>query len=236
MLPLWRLATDNGCYLHKKGLSYLKMKLILLGAPGAGKGTQADILSQKLSIPTISTGNILRTALKNGSRIGLVAKSYMESGGLVPDNVIMEIVKERLSEPDCLNGYILDGIPRTIGQAQALNDNMIEINTVLLIEISDAEIEDRMTGRRTCPDCSATYHVRTKPPIRDNTCDHCGKWLVIRKDDNPETVKNRLKSYHQETEPLIKFYKSTSNFIAVENQPTIGATTLVIHKTLGIAD
>lgn len=210
------------------------MKLILLGAPGAGKGTQADIVSRKLNIPTISTGNILRAAVKNGTPIGLVAKSYMESGGLVPDEVIIGIVRERLNEPDCKNGYILDGMPRTIGQAQALEDAGVVIDTVLVIEISDAEIESRMTGRRTCNQCSATYHVLTNPPKTENVCDACGAELVIRKDDEPETVRNRLRVYHQETEPLIDFYKSRGKLKSVDNQPTIEATTEVIFKALGI--
>lgn len=210
------------------------MKLILLGAPGAGKGTQADIVSRKLNIPTISTGNILRAAVKNGTPIGLVAKSYMESGGLVPDDVIIGIVRERLSEPDCKNGYILDGMPRTIGQAKALEDAGVAIDTVLVIDISDAEIESRMTGRRTCGQCSATYHVLTNPPKSENVCDACGAELVIRKDDQPETVRNRLHVYHQETEPLIEFYKSRGKLKSVDNQPTIDATTEVIFKALGI--
>lgn len=210
------------------------MKLILLGAPGAGKGTQADIVSRKLNIPTISTGNILRAAVKSGTPIGLVAKSYMESGGLVPDEVIIGIVRERLNEPDCKNGYILDGMPRTIGQAQALEDAGVVIDTVLVIEISDAEIESRMTGRRTCNQCSATYHVLTNPPKTENVCDACGAELVIRKDDEPETVRNRLRVYHQETEPLIDFYKSRGKLKSVDNQPTIEATTEVIFKALGI--
>ncbi|SHH88141.1 Adenylate kinase [Sporobacter termitidis DSM 10068] len=212
------------------------MKLILLGAPGAGKGTQANILSQKLGIPTISTGNILRTAVKNETPTGLIAKSYMESGGLVPDNVIMGVVNERLSEPDCLNGYILDGIPRTIDQAKALEDDGVDIDTALLIEISDAEIEARMTGRRTCPVCSTTYHIRSNPPKDSNICDICGSELTIRKDDEPETVKNRLRVYHQQTEPLIEFYKSRSKLKTVDNQPTIEATTEAINKIISIPD
>lgn len=210
------------------------MKLILLGAPGAGKGTQAEIISKKLSIPTISTGNILRAAVKNGTPIGLKAKSYMESGGLVPDEVIIGIVKERLAEPDCKNGYILDGMPRTLGQAKALEDVGVEIDVALVIEISDAEIEARMTGRRTCVNCGATYHVVTAPPKKAGVCDACGGELTVRKDDEPETVKNRLKVYHSETEPLIDFYKSRGKLKTVDNQPSIEATTGVIFKALGI--
>ncbi|UOO37847.1 adenylate kinase [Oscillospiraceae bacterium CM] len=210
------------------------MKLILLGAPGAGKGTQADIISKKLSIPTISTGNILRAAVKNGTPIGLKAKAYMESGGLVPDDVIIGIIQERLAEADCAGGYILDGMPRTIGQAKALEDAGVDIDAAVVIEISDAEIEARMTGRRTCAQCSATFHVVSNPSKAENVCDACGGALTVRKDDEPETVKNRLKVYHQETEPLIDFYKSRGKLKSVDNQPTIEATTEVILKALGI--
>lgn len=210
------------------------MKLILLGAPGAGKGTQADIISRRLNIPTISTGSILREAVKNGTPTGLVAKAYMESGGLVPDEVIIGIIKERLTEPDCTNGYILDGMPRTIVQAQALEDAGVDIDVVLALVISDSEIEERMTGRRTCAYCNSTYHVKTNPAKTQNACDQCGGELVIRKDDEPETVKNRLKVYHQETEPLIDFYKSRGKLKSVDNKPTIEATTELIVKTLGI--
>lgn len=212
------------------------MKLILLGAPGAGKGTQADILSRKFGIPTISTGNILRDAVKNCTPIGLLAKSYIESGGLVPDDVIMGIVKDRLSEQDCLNGYILDGMPRTIGQAKAFEDEGVDIDVALVIEVSDTEIEARMTGRRTCPCCNATFHISSNPPKKANICDHCNNELVVRKDDEHQTVKNRLKVYHQQTEPLVEFYKSRSKLKTVDNQPTIDATTEVIHRVLGIAN
>lgn len=210
------------------------MKLILLGAPGAGKGTQAEIISKKLNIPTISTGNILRAAVKNETPVGLQAKSYMDKGALVPDEVIIGIMKERLAEPDCKDGYILDGMPRTIAQAEALEAENIDIDTALSIEISDAEIETRMTGRRTCQSCGATYHVVSNPPKTEGICDGCGAELTIRKDDEPETVKNRLKVYHQETEPLKDFYKSRGKLKMVDNQPTIELTTKVICETLGI--
>lgn len=210
------------------------MKLILLGAPGAGKGTQAEILSKKLGIPTISTGNILRAAVKNETPVGLKAKAYMDKGALVPDEVIIGIMKERLAEPDCKDGYILDGMPRTIAQAEALEAEKIDIDTALSIEISDAEIEARMTGRRTCQSCGATYHVVSNPPKTEGVCDSCGAELTIRKDDEPETVKNRLKVYHQETEPLKDFYKSRGKLKTVDNQPTIELTTKVICETLGI--
>ena len=210
------------------------MKLILLGAPGAGKGTQAEIISEKLNIPTISTGNILRAAVKNETPVGLKAKSYMEAGALVPDEVIIGIMQERLAEADCANGYILDGMPRTIAQAEALEAGNIDIDVALSIEISDEEIEARMTGRRTCAACGASFHVVSNPPKVEGVCDKCGEALSIRKDDQPETVKNRLKVYHQETEPLKDFYKSRGKLKMVDNQPTIELTTAVICETLGI--
>ena len=210
------------------------MKLILLGAPGAGKGTQAEIISKKLNIPTISTGNILRAAVKNGTPVGLKAKAFMEAGALVPDEVIIGIMEERLAEPDCANGYILDGMPRTIAQAEALEAANVEIDVALSIEISDAEIEARMTGRRTCIGCGATYHVVSAPSKVEGICDNCGGELSIRKDDEPETVRNRLKVYHEETEPLLAFYEKRGKLKSVNNQATIEATTEVICKTLGI--
>jgi adenylate kinase len=210
------------------------MKLILLGAPGAGKGTQAEIISKKLGIPTISTGNILRAAVKNGTPVGLKAKAFMEAGALVPDEVIIGIMEERLAESDCANGYILDGMPRTIAQAEALEKASVEIDVALSIEISDEEIEARMTGRRTCIGCGATYHVVSAPPKKEGVCDNCGGELTVRKDDEPETVRNRLKVYHQETEPLLDFYKQRGKLVSVENQGTIEATTEVICKALGI--
>lgn len=210
------------------------MKLILLGAPGAGKGTQADILSQRLNIPTISTGNILRAAVKNGTPVGLKAKEYMDAGKLVPDEVIIGIVVERLAESDCANGYILDGVPRTIAQAEALEEKGIHFDTVLSIEISDEEIVERMGGRRACTACGATYHVVSAPPKAEGKCDKCGADLVLRDDDKPETVKNRLAVYHTETEPLKDFYAKRGNLKSVDNQPTIEATTKVVLEALGI--
>lgn len=210
------------------------MKLILLGAPGAGKGTQADILSKKLNIPTISTGNILRAAVKNGTPIGLKAKSFMDAGKLVPDEVIIGIVVERLQEPDCANGYILDGVPRTIAQAEALDAKGIRFDAVLSIEISDQEIEQRMTGRRTCPNCGASFHIAANPPKREGVCDACGAALVQRADDKPETVKSRLKTYHEETEPLKGYYEAKGIVRMVANQPTIEKTTQVVFAALGL--
>lgn len=210
------------------------MKLILLGAPGAGKGTQAEILSRKLGIPTISTGNILRAAMKNGTPVGLKAKEYVESGRLVPDEVIIGIVKERLAEDDCKNGYILDGMPRTIPQAEALENEGIDIDCALSIEISDETIIERMSGRRTCKDCSQTFHVVSNPPKEEGKCDFCGGELTVRKDDAPETVKARLATYHKETEPLKAFYESRGKLKTVDNQPTVETTTAVIVAVLGI--
>ena len=210
------------------------MKLILLGAPGAGKGTQADILSQRLNIPTISTGNILRAAVKNGTPVGLKAKEYMDAGKLVPDEVIIGIVAERLAESDCANGYILDGVPRTIAQAEALEAAGITFDTVLSLEISDEEIIERMGGRRACTACGATYHVVSAPPKTEGKCDKCGAGLVLRDDDKPKTVKNRLTVYHTETEPLKDFYAERGNLKSVDNQPNIEATAKAVLEALGI--
>lgn len=210
------------------------MRLILLGAPGAGKGTQADILSRMLSIPTISTGNILRAAMKEGTPVGLQAKEYVDNGKLVPDDVIVGIVKERLARDDCKNGFILDGMPRTIPQAKALEDAKIEIDAALSINVDDEVIVERMSGRRTCKDCSATFHVVSNPPKVEGKCDQCGGELTIRKDDSPETVRARLDVYHKETEPLMDFYAERGKLKEVENQPSIELTTEEIKKALGI--
>ena len=201
------------------------MKLILLGAPGAGKGTQAEIIAAKLAIPTISTGNILREAIRNGTQTGLKAKSFMDQGKLVPDEVIIGIVEERIAQLDCAKGFILDGMPRTIPQAQALEDRGIHFDCVVSIEIEDAVIEQRMTGRRVCGNCGASYHVVANPPKVDGKCDSCGADLTIRKDDAPETVRNRLAVFHQETEPLKEFYQKLGKLKLVNgNQPIENAT------------
>lgn len=210
------------------------MKLILLGAPGAGKGTQAEILSARLSIPTISTGNILRAAIKEGTPTGLEAKSYMDAGKLVPDTVIIGIVAERLAQPDCAGGFILDGVPRTIGQAQALDEAGVTFDKVLSIEISDGEIEERMSGRRVCQSCGAPYHVKAKPPKQEGVCDSCGGQLVQREDDRAETVRKRLEVYHAETEPLKGFYEGKGILIPVANQDTIEGTSKAIMEALGL--
>jgi adenylate kinase len=208
------------------------MRLILLGAPGAGKGTQAEILSRKWNIPTISTGNILRAAMKNGTAVGLKAKEYVDSGKLVPDDVIIGIINERLAEDDCSAGYILDGVPRTIPQAEALESSGIVIDAALSIEISDEEIIERMAGRRTCSSCSATFHVKNAPPKTEGICDQCGGELTIRQDDAPETVRARLEVYHLETEPLKDFYKQRGKLKIAQNQPSIDETTRVIIQEL----
>ena len=210
------------------------LKLIFLGAPGAGKGTQAEILSAKLSIPTISTGNILRAAIKEGTKTGLEAKSYMDAGKLVPDSVIIGIVSQRLDQPDCAHGFILDGVPRTIGQAEALDKAGVRFDHVVSIEISDEEIEARMEGRRVCSKCGAPYHIKAKPPKQEGVCDSCGGPVVQRDDDKPETVRGRLEVYHSETEPLKDYYKEKGILNVVDNQPTIAGTTEVILEALGL--
>lgn len=206
----------------------------MLGAPGAGKGTQAEILSKKLGVPTISTGNILRAAVKAGTPIGLKAKSFMDAGALVPDDVIIGIIAEALQGPECANGYILDGVPRTIPQAEAMEQQGVEIDWALDIEVDDNTIVERMAGRRTCEACGASFHVVNNPPKKEGICDVCGKELTIRKDDAPETVKARLDTYHKQTEPLIAFYNVRGKLKTVDNQPTIEATTAEIEKALGI--
>ena len=209
------------------------MKLILLGAPGAGKGTQAEILCKEFSIPTISTGNILRAAIKNGTPTGMKAKSFMDAGQLVPDDVIIGVITDRLAEPDCANGYILDGVPRTIAQAEALEKAGINFDDVISIEISDQEIEERMAGRRVCEHCGASYHVVAVPPKQEGVCDKCGGKLVRRHDDDPEVVEQRLAVYHKETEPLKDFYKSRGVLKPVENQPSVAETSQAILHALG---
>ena len=209
------------------------MKLILLGAPGAGKGTQAEVLCRELQIPTISTGNILRAAIKNGTPTGLKAKAYMDGGNLVPDAIIIDIINERLAEADCQNGYILDGVPRTIAQAEALEKAGIVFDDVVSIEISDEVIMERMSGRRVCEHCGASYHLVAVPPKQEGICDKCGGKLVQRKDDAPETVKARLEVYHKETEPLKAFYAQRGLLKSVENQATVAETSQVILRALG---
>ena len=197
------------------------MNLILLGAPGAGKGTQAELLMEKLSIPGISTGNMLREAMKNGTPVGEKAKYYMDNGLLVPDEVIMDIIAERVTKADCANGFILDGVPRTLAQAEALEARGVKIDHVVSIEIDDSVIEGRMTGRRVCSKCGASYHVVANAPKVEGVCDHCGSELMIRKDDAPETVRRRLEVYHEQTEVLKDFYAKLGKLRLVEGNQSI---------------
>lgn len=208
------------------------MKLILLGPPGAGKGTQAEILSKDLAIPTISTGNILRAAVKAGTPIGRKAKAFMDAGKLVPDAVIIGIIRERLEEADCANGFILDGVPRTIAQAEALDAAGVRFDRVLSLEITDQEIEERMSGRRVCSKCGASFHIHARPTKAEGVCDNCGGPVVQRDDDKPETVRHRLEVYHQQTEPLKGYYQAKGLLTLVENRPTIEATTQAIMEAL----
>ena len=210
------------------------MKLILLGAPGAGKGTQAEILSRKLNVPTISTGNILREAMKNGTPLGRKVKEFMDNGRLVPDDVVIGIIEERLNQADCAKGYILDGMPRTLPQAAALMEKGVEIDAVISIEINDDVIEGRMTGRRVCGSCGATYHITANPPRTENVCDKCGETLVIRKDDAPETVHDRLQVFHRETEPLKHFYADHGMLKCVNGDQPIDMATQEILTALGV--
>ena len=208
------------------------MKLILLGAPGAGKGTQAEFISEKYNIPTISTGNIIRAALKNQTEMGLVAKKYIEAGELVPDDVVIGIIKERLGEDDCQNGFILDGFPRTIPQAEALDNMGFLIDVVLSLEVADSEIVNRMSGRRVCLACGQSYHVQYKKPQKDGVCDACGADLVIRNDDKPETVINRLNVYHEQTEPLKDYYGKKGILVSVDGKSTVEDTTAAVFAAL----
>ena len=204
------------------------MKIILLGAPGAGKGTQAEVISQKLNIPSLSTGNMLREAQKKGTPLGQQAKSYMESGQLVPDELVIGIIKERMAQPDCAGGFILDGFPRTVAQAEALDQMGVAIDRVIEIDVPDEAIVTRMSGRRVCEGCGASYHVDFKPSSKGEMCDKCGGKLVIRKDDQPETVKERLKVYHESTEPLCDYYKKAGKLTVIEGQEEVADTTKLV--------
>jgi len=209
------------------------MNLILLGAPGAGKGTQAELLVQQLSIPQISTGNMLREAMRNGTELGKQVKSIMDSGALVPDDVIMSIVAERVAQPDCKNGFILDGVPRTLAQAEAMDAKGIKIDHVVSIEIDDAVIEGRMTGRRVCTKCGASYHIVANPPKQEGICDQCGEAVAIRKDDTPETVRHRLEVYHTSTEVLKDYYAKQGKLLLIEGNQSIEGANRDILKALG---
>ena len=209
------------------------MNLILLGAPGAGKGTQAELLVEKLSIPSISTGNMLREAMANGSELGKQVKELMESGALVPDDVILGIVAERVAQPDCVNGFILDGVPRTLAQAEGLEAKGIRIDHVVSIEIDDSVIESRMTGRRACSMCGASYHIVANPPKTEGICDLCGEKLTIRKDDAPETVRHRLEVYHAQTEVLKDFYAKRGKLVLIEGNQSIEGANRDILEAIG---
>ena len=208
-----------------------KIKLILLGAPGAGKGTQAEIISKKYAIPSISTGNMIREAIAAGTEMGRNAKSFIDSGALVPDEVVIGIIKERLAKPDCENGFILDGFPRTVPQAQALDDMGVEITDVISIEVPDEKIGERMGGRRVCKSCGASYHVKFNPSENGEFCD-CGELLTIRSDDAPEVVKKRLETYHSQTEPLKGFYEAKGILKLVEGQEKLEDTTALTQAAL----
>lgn len=210
------------------------MNIIFFGAPGAGKGTQAEKVSEKLNIPTISTGAIIRAAIKAGTDMGKSAQSFIEKGNLVPDEVVIGIIKDRLDEDDCKGGFILDGFPRTIPQAQALERMGVNIDVVLELYVSDDEIVSRMSGRRVCPKCGATYHTKFNPSTAGENCDKCGEALSIRKDDAPEVVKSRLVVYHEETEPLKEFYSEKGLLKTVVGQEQLSDTTKLTFEALGI--
>ena len=209
------------------------MNFVLLGAPGAGKGTQAEMLAAKLQIPTISTGNMLREAMANGSELGKQVKQAMDEGRLVSDELVLSIVAERTAKPDCKNGFILDGVPRTLAQAEAMDAIGIRIDHVVSIEIDDSVIEGRMTGRRVCPKCGASYHVVANPPKQDGICDQCGSEVVTRKDDAPETVHHRLQVYHTTTEVLKDYYRKQGKLCCVEGQQPIEDVNRDILRALG---
>ena len=209
------------------------MNIILLGAPGAGKGTQAELLMEQLRIPSISTGNMLREAIKNGTDLGKQAKQYMDAGNLVPDELVLSIVAERTARPDCKHGFILDGVPRTLAQAKALDDKGVKIDHVVSIEIDDAVIEGRMTGRRVCTKCGASYHIVANPPKAEGVCDQCGSEVTTRKDDAPETVRNRLAVYHASTEVLKDYYRAQGKLRLVEGNQSIEGANREILKAIG---
>jgi len=208
------------------------MNLILMGAPGAGKGTQSERISEKWNIPAISTGDILRNAIKNETEMGKLAKSYIDQGQLVPDEVVIGIIKETLSSEACKNGFILDGFPRSIPQAEALEAMGVHIDCVLSFEIDDEVIIKRMSGRRMCSGCGLSYHVEHKKPLKENICDKCGSSLYIRSDDAAETVKNRLDTFHAQTEPLKAFYDAKGLLKCVNGEAGVDETTALVFNTL----
>lgn len=208
------------------------MNLILLGAPGAGKGTQAEAICKKLSIVSVSTGNLLREAIKNGTELGLKAKVYMDEGKLVPDDLVIGLLEERITMPDCEKGFILDGFPRTVPQAEKLNGMDVKIDKVINIEVSDENIIKRLSGRRVCEDCGATYHVEYNPTAVEDKCDKCGGKTVQRADDYPDTVLNRLNIYHNQTEPLKRYYAEQGKLFEVQGQENVADTTALTFKAL----
>ena len=210
-----------------------KIKLILLGAPGAGKGTQAEIISKKYSIPSISTGNMIREAVAAGTEMGRNAKKYIDSGALVPDEVVIGIIKDRLEKPDCENGFILDGFPRTVPQAEALDNMGVDITDVISIEVPDEKIIERMSGRRVCKKCGASYHVLFNPSEKGDFC-ACGEKLTVRSDDAPEVVAKRLETYHEQTEPLKDFYENKGLLKHVEGQEKLEDTTALTQAALEV--
>ena len=209
------------------------MNLILLGAPGAGKGTQAEMLTQQLHIPSISTGNMLREAIANGSDLGKQVKQFMDEGSLVPDELVLSIVAERTAQPDCANGFILDGVPRTLAQAKALDAKGVRIDQVVSIELSADVIDGRMTGRRVCTKCGASYHIIANPPKTDGICDQCGAEVTIRKDDAPETVRHRLEVYHASTEVLKDYYRAQGKLCLVDGNQPIESANKAILEAIG---
>lgn len=211
-------------------------KMILLGAPGAGKGTQAEAISEKLGIPQISTGNMLREAVKNGTELGLKAKEAMDSGALVSDDIVIGILKDRIAEPDAANGFILDGFPRTVAQAEALDNMGVAIDVVLEIAVPDERICARMSGRRVCEACGASYHIEYKPTKTEGVCDKCGGKTVQRADDAPETVLSRLNVYQEKTAPLKDYYSKTGKLVTVEGQEEVADTTKLVFRALGVSE
>ncbi|MGN1114975.1 MAG: adenylate kinase [Candidatus Ornithomonoglobus sp.] len=212
------------------------MKLILMGAPGAGKGTQGEILEKKLGISTISTGVMLRTAIKEQTEVGKLAEKYINEGKLVPDDVIVKIVKERLAKPDCEKGFILDGFPRTTAQAVALDEAGVEIDKVLLIDVADDKIIERLSSRRECSKCGAPYNIIFKKPVKEGICDSCGGELIQRKDDVPETIQNRLNIFHEQTEPIKDFYAEKGILAVAKGEEALEDTTANVAEALGLAD
>lgn len=210
------------------------MNLILLGAPGAGKGTQAEIISEALNIPQISTGNMLREAVKNGTEYGLKAKAVMEAGGLVSDDIVIGILKDRIAQDDAKNGFILDGFPRTVPQAEALDKMGVQIDKVIEIFVPDETIKERVSGRRVCEGCGATYHVQYKPSKVEGVCDKCGGKTIIRKDDQPETVISRLETYHETTEPIKAYYEKQGKLETVIGQEEVADTKRLTLKAVGV--